>query len=472
METTQNKEHMAAMTPWITRDEDRPNIIINDVTLRDGKQALPWYNIPNKEDSAKFVGALADCGVHHAEIGFPAVEGDQETECVKHIVDVNKDRDIMMFALSRLVASDIETAIKTLSPAKHKGIHTFVGISKEHLQSRGFSYAKIHEMVRTHVKRIIEAGFVCQFSGEDMTRALYQEQLGILDPHFVEDVYGNAGENGAIIFNHPDTLGIETPKEYGGVIRNMKQGFPDQIHATHTHNDGSMAEANTIEGVLQGAQRIEGTVCGIGERAGNADWMSVVITMMSQGKFPWQKEKMAVHARNILKNPEGVSNVYECFQRMTGISQRVVAPGYGFFSQVNRSGIHQAEVAKMKASYLWTEPESFGFDPLPAFDMSPLSGKGGVKALSEESGKPVPDESRIGEFTAFIRDIFSPDTNPHDIEERFDNINRNALKRVADKIYRSREEARLYQSSPQNEKKWMEETQAIFGEAYDVFFES
>jgi len=95
--------------------------------------------------------------VHHAEIGFPAIPGDPETKCVDEIVQTNKDRDIMLFALSRLVASDIETAISTLGPVKYKGIHTFVGISKELLESRGFTHKQVLQMVKDGVSRIVDA---------------------------------------------------------------------------------------------------------------------------------------------------------------------------------------------------------------------------------------------------------------------------------------------------------------------------
>ena len=154
MRTTENRNNMDAVTPWITEESEKPNVVINDVTLRDGKQALPWYNIPTKQDSADFIGRLADSGVHHAEIGFPAVPGDPETQCVEHVVNENKDRDIMMFALSRLVTSDIEMAIKTLSPAKYKGIHTFVGISKEHMASRPFNHEQVKRWFMKRLNRL------------------------------------------------------------------------------------------------------------------------------------------------------------------------------------------------------------------------------------------------------------------------------------------------------------------------------
>ena len=153
----------------------------------------------------------------------------------------------MIFALSRLVASDIDMAISTLAPAKYKGIHTFVGISEEHLASRKFSHKKVIGLVSNGVSRIVDAGYICQFSGEDMTRAVLQNTRQTIDTSFEHDVYATAVENGAKILNHPDTLGICRPSQYASIVRDKVDVFPDQVHTTHTHNDMSCAEANTIE---------------------------------------------------------------------------------------------------------------------------------------------------------------------------------------------------------------------------------
>lgn len=458
-----------SMFPWIPENtpiEDYPHIITSDVSCRDGKQALPWYQIPKKEILGRHVELAAQMGIPHIEIGFAAVPDDPETDAVKYIAERTGDSDVLLFSLARTVKGDIDTALKALAPAKYKGIHTFIGTSPEHMQVRQLTPEKIMEMTRRAVKQIVDAGYVCQFSPEDATRT---------DSSVLRDVLGVAVDEGATILNIPDTLGTASVMEYLEILKKVRAWYRDAIISIHVHNDSSSAEAIALAGVESGlADRIEGTLFGIGERAGNTDIGSILMTIISRANQDARRNINSPYvamAQNLLKNPAALSEMCGNFTEATGIHKRPTAPGYGFDALVARSGIHQAAVRGLKDTYLWMEPDKFGFEPRKKFDISPLSGKGGVEELMKEMGLNVPQEQMVN-FTAYLRAIFSPDTTIEDFlnTTRFSHIPREKLESLASKISEVKNEARTIRDTDTNLARWNEMTRLIIREAHKGYF--
>lgn len=447
-------ENFHALTPWINQDE-KPAFIINDITLRDGKQALPWWNLWTMQDAARFVHTLADAGVHHVEAGFPAIPGDPETKGFEYIIHEAGQRDIVFFGLARLVRQDIATTIDALKGAKYKGVHTFIGTSPEHLKSRGMTHEQVLSMTRDGVKQIMDAGYLCEFSPEDATRS---ERV------FMMDVLSSAVEEGAHILNIPDTLGYVDAEDYTKLLQMVSMTFQDQIISTHTHNDWGQAEESAKLALKnRAAHRFEGTVFGIGERAGNADWVSVVLGMLAQTKHP----RYAVMAKNLLKDPTKIAAITKQFEAMSGLHMRPVAPGHGYEALVNRSGVHQAEVRKMKESYLWQTPENSGFDPRPKFDITPLSGKHGVQEVLFSLGIECNDDMGV-KMTEFYRLLFSPDITPDQLKSVAPSVSETDLHNLLERIAAIRSEARLYKNSEANTKKWLAETDKILTDAFFI----
>lgn len=135
-------------------------------------------------------------------------------------------------------------------------------------------------------------------------------------------------------------------EQYIKLLEHLRQKFPHLIISTHTHNDKSQAEQSALVAASQGfAQKIEGTIYGIGERAGNADIMTLIAIIMQDPQY-------APLAEKLIQNPEKFVEVLEYMEDISGIHMRPVAPGYGYEAIVNRSGVHQAKVAKIKESYI------------------------------------------------------------------------------------------------------------------------
>jgi 2-isopropylmalate synthase len=470
-----------ALTPWIPQGQ-KPEFIINDLTLRDGKQALPWWTLWVRKQAGKLVHQMADVGVHHVEVGFPAIPGDPETETVAHLANALKDRDMALFGLARLMRSDIETAMEALAPAKYKGIHTFIGTSDIHIDSRRHTLGGHEKMsaseyrrnllrdTREMVRMIVEAGYMSQFSPEDATRT---------DPAFLMDVLSAAVESGAQILNIPDTLGYADTEDYTELLAKVHKAFPDQIKSTHTHNDWSQAEMNALIPLKRGvAQRLEGTIFGIGERAGNADWTSIVLGLMSHPNPRYQEM-----SKNLLLHPEKIGDVTSYFTHISGIYQRPVGPGHGYEAITNRSGVHQAEVAKLKKTYIWMQPHQFGYEGRPMFDITPLSGKHGVREVLLSLGidlggtsKPgdigdtirFDDDEQLDEMTKLYRMLFTPDFDSKELHEAFPTISMKDMKALRGRCQKIREESRRMKNNESGTKDWLKQTDNIILEAFNL----
>ena len=114
------------------------------------------------------------------------------------------------------------------------------------------------------------------------------EDAGRTELDFMAEVVGMAVREGANVVNIPDTVGYLNPSEYGAIFKYLKENVPDiekvQLSA-HCHNDLGMATANTLAAILNGADQIEGTINGIGERAGNTAIEEIAMALETRSEF-------------------------------------------------------------------------------------------------------------------------------------------------------------------------------------------
>ena len=116
----------------------------------------------------------------------------------------------------------------------------------------------------------------------------YAEDSGRADPAYLFEMIQAAIEAGATVVNIPDTTGYAVPEQYGCLIRSIRERVPNIGCATisvHCHDDLGLAVANTLAGVQNGARQVEGTINGIGERAGNAALEEVVMAIRTRGDY-------------------------------------------------------------------------------------------------------------------------------------------------------------------------------------------
>jgi len=194
-----------------------------------------------------------------------------------------------IFALSRVIAADIESFRKALARAAHPRIHTGIGVSDIHIMGkfRDERYGKTLEGKRAKLvvlavdaaKRARKCVGDVQFYAEDAGRAatlyLFEMLEAVIDA-------------GATVVNIPDTTGYTVPEQYGELIRGIRDNVPNIARATisvHCHDDLGLAVANSLTGIRNGARQVEGTIIGIGERAGNAALEEIVMGIRTRADY-------------------------------------------------------------------------------------------------------------------------------------------------------------------------------------------
>jgi len=317
------------------------HIQIFDTTLRDGEQS-PGYSM-NKPEKLQLAKHLERLQVDVIEAGFPiASEGDFET--VTKIAETITESSVA--GLCRTTPIDIETAAKAVEKAVKPRIHTFIATSDIHMK---YKLCKSRdEVIESAISGVEKAKFYCddvEFSAEDASRS---------DPEFLYNVFEAAISAGATVINVPDTVGYALPWEFGELIKGIKDNVPniDQaVLSVHCHNDLGLAVANSLTAVQNGAQQIECTINGIGERAGNASLEEIVMAIETR------KNNMD-HSTRI-----NTKEIYPASQLLAQITGKSVQPNKAIVGDnafAHEAGIHQHGVLKNPLCYEIMTPESVG----------------------------------------------------------------------------------------------------------------
>jgi isopropylmalate/homocitrate/citramalate synthase len=244
--------------------EPQPRVTVGlyDTTLRDGEQTVGVVLSP--EQKLEIARALDAAGIDRIEAGFPRVS-EEDTRAIELILGAGLDAEIWGF--SRAVRADVEALVEL-------GLGASVvesPISDGKLAALGVSRETMLERIGTAVSFAAEEGIRVAFFGVDSTRA---------DLEFVRRAYETAVEAGASEVVVVDTLGIATPEAaaflVGEVADRLGPGVP--VH-WHGHNDFGLATAAAVSAVQAGATWVQGTINGMGERAGNADLVEVALAL-------------------------------------------------------------------------------------------------------------------------------------------------------------------------------------------------
>ncbi len=233
-----------------------------DTTLRDGEQTIGVVLSP--EDKLEIARALDAAGVDRIEAGFPRVSAD-DYRAVQLISEAGLRAEVWGF--SRAVQADVEALVEL-------GVSASViesPISDGKLAALGVSREKMLERIRAAVEHAVANGIRVAFFGVDSSRA---------DLSFFDRVYAAAVEAGASEVVVVDTLGIATPEGAAFLVERTLDHVGDGIPVHwHGHDDFGLATAAAIAAVQAGATWVQGTVNGMGERAGNADLIEVALAL-------------------------------------------------------------------------------------------------------------------------------------------------------------------------------------------------
>ena len=332
-----------------------------DTTLRDGEQQAGInFSIKEKVMIAK---KLERWGVSVIEGGFPAASPDS-FEAVKAISKAMTKTAVT--ALARCVKSDIDKAVEAVKDAKYPQLHVFIATSDIHmLHKLKMSQKEVLAAIDEHVRYACERVPVVEFSPEDATRT---------DLEFLLEAVQTAVDAGATYINIPDTVGYTTPKEFGAIfeylIANIKS-TREIIFSPHCHDDLGMAVANSLAAIKAGARRVEGTVNGLGERAGNAALEEVAIALHIRKDF-YDVEMPIVLSETM--------NTSQLVSRLAGVSVPPNKAVVGLNAFAHESGIHQDGVLKNPETYEIISPELVGASGTKL----PLGKLSGRHALAEK----------------------------------------------------------------------------------------
>ncbi|MGK0289181.1 MAG: 2-isopropylmalate synthase [bacterium] len=356
-------------------------IRIFDTTLRDGEQS-PGASM-NAAEKLVIAKQLARLGVNTIEAGFAASSpGDfNSIQEIGHSL-----QGPMVVSLCRSQDGDIDAGINALKGSHNWGIHTFIATSDLHLKVKlNMDRATAIQNAVRAIERAKQHTDNVEFSAEDATRS---------DPAYLVEILSAAVKAGATVLNIPDTVGYTTPLEMYRLIERLRNEVyqADQVtFSVHCHNDLGLAVANSLAAVEAGANQVECTVNGIGERAGNAALEEIVMAL---------KTRKAHFQCDTSINTQQIIQASRTLTKITGMVVQANKAIVGRNAFAHESGIHQAGVIKDRLTYEIMTPESVGLNDNNLV-LGKHSGRAALKNRITELGFEISDEELKRVFQEF-----------------------------------------------------------------------
>jgi 2-isopropylmalate synthase len=360
---------------------DPNRVYIFDTTLRDGEQ-VPGCQLTTPE-KIEIAHELELLGVDIIEAGFPiSSPGDFQS-----VVEISKAvKNPTVCALTRANKGDIDAAVEALAYAKHPRIHTGIGSSDMHIKH------KFNSTREEILERAVEAVKYAKKSVEDIE--FYAEDAGRADVRFLAQMVEAVIAAGATVVNIPDTNGYCLPDQYGEKIKFLKENVKNidkAIISVHCHNDLGLATANSVAGLQNGARQIEGTINGIGERAGNTSIEEVVMILKTH-------PILGLHTNINTKNFYELSRMVSTQMRMPVQPNKAIVGSNAF---AHSSGIHQDGFLKNRENYEIIRPEDVGF-PSATIVLTARSGRHALKFHLERLGYNLDKQELANAYQRFL----------------------------------------------------------------------
>jgi 2-isopropylmalate synthase len=318
------------------------------------------------------------------EAGFPiASEGD--FEAVKRISA--EIRSVTIAGLARAVPVDIDRCWQALEGAARPRIHTFLATSDIHLKYK-FNKSR-GEALDIAVKAVERARRLCdevEFSAEDAGRT---------EINYLCTVFDAVIDAGATIVNVPDTVGYQTPAEYGQLIRTLRERLKNAeriIISTHCHDDLGLAVANSLAAIENGARQVECAINGIGERAGNAALEEVVMALDTRKRY--YNVTTGVKTEELYRSSRMLCD-------LTGKPVQVNKAIVGENAFAHEAGIHQDGMLENSVTYEIMSPERVGV-PRSMIVLGKHSGRHALEARYRELGYTLTREQIEKVYVKFL----------------------------------------------------------------------
>lgn len=395
------------------------------VDLRDGNQAL--INPMNIHEKIEFFNLLVKLGFKEIEVGFPSAS-QIEYDFLRRLIDENYiPDDVVVQVLTQARPHLIEKTFEALKGVKQAIVHIYNSTSV-------LQRDVVFNMSKEEIKKIaiegtglvkkyssdFEGKIFLEYSPESFTGTEVEYALEVCDA--VADVW-EASQDNRIIINLPSTVQMDTPNIFADQIEYMCRNFKSRdrvIVSVHPHNDRGTGVADAELALLAGADRVEGTLFGNGERTGNVDILTVAYNMFSHGVNP-------------MLNLENINEIIETYERCVKIPVHVRHPYAGNLVFTAFSGSHQDAINKGMKKYeergakLWqvpylpVDPSDLGREYEPLVRINSQSGKGGVAFVMDHCfGYKLP-KAMQQEFAEVVQKIseVKGEVQPNEILEAF-----------------------------------------------------
>ncbi|WP_303289371.1 2-isopropylmalate synthase [Marinobacter sp. SS5-14b] len=382
----------AAFKPIAKKDRRWPDQVIQKaptwcaVDLRDGNQSLiKPMSVAQKQ---RLFDLLVKLGFKEIEIGFPAASQPDFDFCRKLIEENRIPDDVKIQVLTQARPELIERTYQALEGARQAIVHVYnststvqreqvFGLDREGIRDIAVRGARI---VRDIAARYPDTDWTFQYSPESFTGTELDFSAEVIDAVTAE---WRPDQGQPVIINLPATVEMATPNVFADQIEWICENIRDRDHlsiSVHTHNDRGCGVAAAELAVMAGADRVEGTLMGNGERTGNMDLVTMAMNLYSQGIDP-------------TLDLSGMAEITEVVEACTEISTHPRHPYAGELVFTAFSGSHQDAIRKCLArrkegetwnvAYLPIDPSDLGRRYEEVVRINSQSGKGGVAYVLE-----------------------------------------------------------------------------------------
>ena len=381
------------------------------VDLRDGNQAL--VNPMNLEQKLEFFQTLCEIGFTEIEVGFPA-SSETEYEILRALIDQDLIPDgVTVQVLVQAREHLIRKTFEAIRGAKNVIIHFYNSTST--LQRRVVFHTDMEGVIQIAVdaarliRRLTEEHMAkedvdirYEYSPESFSGTEVENSVRICD-RVLEEL--GASPERKVILNLPNTVELSTPNTYADQIEYVCRHLKHRdcaIVSLHPHNDRGTATAATELGLMAGAERVEGTLFGNGERTGNADIMNLALNLYSQGVDPNLDFSHMNHIKQVYEECTGM----KVHQRHPYAGELVFTAFSGSHQDAINKGVNymaQKSSPYWEVPYLPIDPADLGRQYEPIIRINSQSGKGGAAFIMRQSFGYLLPKAMHAEFGALVK---------------------------------------------------------------------
>ncbi|MCE2423535.1 MAG: 2-isopropylmalate synthase [Pseudomonadales bacterium] len=400
-----------AFEPVDLPDRQWPSAILTtsprwcSVDLRDGNQAL--IDPMNVDEKLRMYELLLEVGFVEIEVGFPAAS-QPDFDFIRRIIDGGMvPQGVTVQVLCQARPELIQRTVEALDGAPSAIFHLYNSTSELqrrvvfNMDRQGIIDLAVEgtAVVRAGVGHLTDTDIHFEYSPESFTGTELDFAVDICAA--VADEWGATAEQ-PIIVNLPSTVEMATPNIYADQIEWFARRFPDReriVISLHTHNDRGTGVAATELALMAGAERVEGTLFGNGERTGNCDLVTVAMNLFSQGVDP---ELDFRDMPRIRETVEGI-NKLPVHERHPYAGDLVFTAFSGSHQDAIKKGMARVDREHWEVPYLPIDPSDVGSSYKETVRVNSQSGKGGVGfVLEEHFGVALPREMLV-EFSKAVQ---------------------------------------------------------------------